>query len=62
MVLKERIDDDRIAPKNLSFQTRQRSQALFEDRNRAFVKGVRIESYPGEHHLDIITDLIRSMT
>ena len=34
-----------------------------KDRSEAFVKGVfKIESYPGEHHLDVITDLLRSMT
>ena len=31
--------------------------------SEAFVKGIfKIESYPGDNHLDIISDLVRSMT
>ena len=33
-----------------------------KDRNEAFVKGVfKIESYPGDDHIEVITDLLKSM-
>jgi len=34
-----------------------------KSRNEAFVKGTfKIECYPGDSHLDVITELVRSMS
>ena len=63
--LEKRIDDDKNLHLRISLSKLVKGEVRLcsRDRNEAFVKGVfKIESYPGEHHLDIITDLIRSMT
>ena len=63
--LEKRIDDDKNMHLRISLSKLVKGEVKIcsKDRSEAFVKGVfKIESYPGEHHLDVITDLLRSMT
>ena len=63
--LEKRIDDDKNMHlrRSLSKLVKGEVKICSKDRSEAFVKGVfKIESYPGEHHLDVITDLLISMT
>mgnify|MGYP001289430150 FL=1 len=63
--LEKRIDDDKNMHLRISLSKLVKGEVRLcsEERSEAFVKGVfKIESYPGEHHLKIITDLLRSMT
>ena len=63
--LEKRIDDDKNLHLRISLSKLVKGEVRLcsRDRNEACVKGaLKSEAYPGEHHLDIITDLIRSMT
>ena len=63
--LEKRIDDDKNLHLRISLSKLVKGEVRLcpSDRSEAFVKGVfKIESYPGDHHLEIITDLVRSMT
>ena len=63
--LEKRIDDDKNMHLRISLSKLVKGEVRLcsEERSEAFVKGVfKIESYPGEHHLKIIMDLLRSMT
>ena len=63
--LEKRIDEDKNMHLRISLSKLVKGEVRIysRDRSEAFVKGVfKIESYPGENHLDIITDLVRSMT
>ena len=63
--LEKRIDDDKNMHLRISLSKLVKGEVKIcsKDRSEAFVKGVfKIESYPGDHHLDVITDLLRSMT
>ena len=63
--LEKRIDEDKNMHLRISLSKLVKGEVRIcsRDRSEAFVKGVfKIESYPGENHLDIITDLVRRMT
>ena len=63
--LEKRIDDDKNMHLRISLSKLVKGEARLctRDRSEAFVKGLfKIESYPGDNHLEIITELVRSMT
>ena len=63
--LEKRIDDDKNMHIRISLSKLVKGEVRLctRDRNEAFVKGLfKIESYPGDNHLEIITELVRSMT
>tara|TARA_Y100000766_G_scaffold284777_1_gene304593 strand:- start:749 stop:1207 length:459 start_codon:yes stop_codon:yes gene_type:complete len=62
--LENRIDKDRNLHLRISLSNLVRGEVRLcsRDRSEAFVKGVfKIESYPGDNHLEIITNLVRNM-
>ena len=63
--LEKRIDDDKNMHLRISLSKLVKGEVRLctRDRSEAFVKGLfKIESYPGYNHLEIITELVRSMT
>ena len=63
--LEKRIDDDKNMHIRISLSKLVKGEVRLctRDRSEAFVKGLfKIESYPGDNHLEIITELVRSMT
>ena len=63
--LEKRIDDDKKMNLRISLSKLVKGEVRLctRDRSEAFVKGLfKIESYPGDNHLEIITELVRSMT
>lgn len=63
--LEKRIDDDKNMHLRISLSKLVKGEVRLctRDRSEAFVKGLfKIESYPGDNHLEIITELVRSMT
>ena len=63
--LENRIDDDKNLHLRISLSklVKKEVRLCSKDRSEAFVKGIfKIESYPGDNHLEIISDLVRSMT
>ena len=62
--LENRIDEDRNLHLRISLSKLVRGEVRLcsRDRSEAFVKGVfKIESYPGDNHLEIITNLVGNM-
>tara|TARA_B100000214_G_scaffold179667_1_gene129345 strand:- start:572 stop:1030 length:459 start_codon:yes stop_codon:yes gene_type:complete len=62
--LENRIDEDRNLHLRISLSKLVRGEVRLcsRDRSEAFVKGVfKIESYPGDNHLEIITNLVGKM-
>ena len=62
--LENRVDKDRNLHLRISLSNLVRGEVRLcsRDRSEAFVKGVfKIESYPGDNHLEIITNLVRNM-
>ena len=63
--LEKRIDDDKNLHLRISLSklVKKEIRLCLRGSSEAFVKGIfKIESYPGDNHLDIISDLVRSMT
>lgn len=63
--IEKRIDDDKNLHLRISLSKLVKGEVrlCLRDRSETFVKGIfKIESYPGDNHLNIITDLVRSMT
>jgi len=63
--LESRIDDDKNLHLRISLSKLMKGEARLcsKSRNEAFVKGTfKIECYPGDSHLDVITELVRSMS
>lgn len=63
--IERRIDDDKNLHLRISLSKLVKGEVrlCLRDRSETFVKGIfKIESYPGDNHLNIITDLVRSMT
>ncbi len=63
--LEKRIDDDKNMHLRISLSKLVKGEVRLctRDRSEAFVKGLfKIESYPGDNHLEIATELVRSMT
>lgn len=62
--IEKRIDDDKNLHLRISLSKLVKGEVrlCLRDRSETFVKGIfKIESYPGDNHLNIIADLVRSM-
>ena len=62
--IEKRIDDDKNLHLRISLSKLVKGEVRLSlrDRSETFVKGIfKIESYPGDNHLNIIADLVRSM-